>query len=61
MEELLEKLIPWLIFVAIEIAIGYLLSKLTFCDLGKAIMFAYCIVASGLAFIFGIGLNEGDF
>ena len=61
MRDFFEKLISWLILVGIEVLIGYLLSKLTFCDIGKAIMVAYYIMASILAFILGIGLEEGDF
>ncbi len=61
MRDFFEKLISWLILVGIEVLIGYLLSKLTFCDIGKAIMVVYCVMASILAFIFGIGLEEGDF
>lgn len=61
MKAFFEKLTSWLIFVGIEVIIGYLLSKLTFCDIGKVIMIIYCVIASILAFIFGIGLEEGDF
>lgn len=61
MKDFLEKFTSWLIFVGIEVLVGYLLSKLTFCDIGKVIMVAYCVIASILAFIFGIGLDEGDF
>lgn len=61
MKEFFEKLFSLLIFVVIEILIGFLLSKLTFCDIGKAIMIAYYLVAFGLAFIFAMGLDEGDF
>lgn len=61
MKNFFEKLISWLIFVGIEVLIGYLLSKLTFCNIGKVIMVVYCVIASILAFIFGIGLDEGDF
>ena len=58
--ETLGKLICWLIWVGIEVFIGWLIHFIpgTF---GQAFLIAYGIVAFGLAEIFAIGLSEGDF
>lgn len=59
--ETLSKIISLFIFLLIEIFVGWLLYKLTFCILGQAIFFTYCFIAFILAIIFAIGLDEGDF
>ena len=56
-----EKLFCLLIFIGIEILIGFILSKITFGNFGKVFMLFYCFMASSLALIFAIGLDEGDF
>lgn len=59
--ETLIKILTLIIFILIAISIGLLISNITFCILGKAIMITYCIVAIILAIILAIGLDEGDF
>ncbi len=58
--ETLCKIIALLIWVGIEVFIGYLIYFIPG-TIGQVILITYSIVAIGLATIFATGLDEGDF